>query len=283
MWFLLALIAAIFFGTGQVIVRKGQINLPPIGDNILAALIVVTIIAPLMIIRGLQVDLLLETLPFAILVAFLYITYYYVISKGQLSITATLLAAFPVVTVILSYFILGERPSFPQYLAIFMVLFGVIVLAKSTSGIEISGRKKILSSIFWGGFGAFTQGLADFTTKIGVLQSSANNFTFLMALSYVPAVLIVSVFDRQGRTIFANRFPGLLISIIGVALIELGLVPYNMAFEAGPASLVSTVGASQILVMVILAKVLLHDRLRLLQYLGIFLTVLGIVTLGFFQ
>lgn len=283
MWFILALIAAVFFGTGQVVVRKSQTNLPPLVDNYLAAIIVITIVAPLMILKGIQTDLFLPTLPYALVVAFLYVTFYYVISKGQLSVTATLLAAFPIVTTLLSFIVLSERPTNIQYGAIALVVAGAVILTFSSQRKTNKKRSFLFSGIVWGIFGAVMMGLADFTTKLGTTQSDAATFTFLMALSYIPAVLCLTLFKGQDITLLNRKSPGLLSSFIGVALIELGLIPYNMAFEVGPASLVSTIGACQVLIMVILAVKFLKDKLRPFQYLGIFLTLIGIVFLGFFQ
>ncbi len=283
MWFLLALIAALFFGTGQVVVRKGQTHLPPLIDNFLATIIVNSIVAPLMIFKGVRADLFLSTLPFALIVAFLYVTYYYVISKGQLSITATLLASFPIVTTMLSFLVLNERPTIIQLGAIALVVTGATILTFSSQPNRYKNRVFLISGVIWGIFGAIMMGMADFTSKLGIMQSDASTFTFLMSLSYIPAVLCLVFFRGRELPRLKMRSSGFLSSIIGVALIELGLIPYNMAFEVGPASLVSTIGACQVLIMVILAVKFLKDKLRPFQYLGIFSTLTGIIILGLFR
>lgn len=54
--------------------------------------------------------------------------YYLALNKGQVSVVVPLTATYPVVSVLLGYAILGERPSVSQWIGVVMVIVGVMLL-----------------------------------------------------------------------------------------------------------------------------------------------------------
>lgn len=54
--------------------------------------------------------------------------YYLALNKGQVSLVVPLTATYPVVSVLLGYAILGERPSVAQWIGVVMVIVGVLLL-----------------------------------------------------------------------------------------------------------------------------------------------------------
>ena len=54
--------------------------------------------------------------------------YYLALEKGQASVIVPLTATYPVITVILSYLLLNERPSIFQWIGIALVISGSILL-----------------------------------------------------------------------------------------------------------------------------------------------------------
>lgn len=279
MWFLYALISATLNGIGPVLLRKGKVSLTPLGDNIVALVIVLTIVAPLMLLSGINPSKFATAFPYALAVAFLYATYYYVIDKGKVSLTVTLLSGYPIVTVLLSIFLLKESPSSLQFLAIAVIIAGVLLVSlsdKKDSYIRIRSK----SWIWWGLFGALMIGFAEFITELATLQVDGNTFTFIMNLSYGPAIAVCFLIDKKGRVLPKLRFKDFLLTVIGVAAIELNLIFYNLAYAHGPASLVSPVSAGRVVITALLAALILKEKTTIFQRAGILLVILGIVVIG---
>lgn len=279
MWFFYVLLHSVIFGIGQVVVKKGQSSFTPFGDNVIATLVQVLIIAPLLLIWGVNLNAVPSTLPFSFIVASIYMTYYYVISKGQMSLTATVFSTYPLVTIILSFIFINERLSLFQIFAAIMIIFGTTILALPEKISERALRHPEKWFI-WGISGAVMVGFAQFFTKLGTAQSDGNTFTFLMGLSYIPALLLCAIFDKKGRQLKSFKWKKSMISIIGVAMIETELIPLSLAFATGPASLVSLVSSTNVIFMIILAVKFLKERITKVQYIGIFLAVAGILLIG---
>src|SRR3990167_496827 len=109
-WFILALSATVFWAVGQVLVKRGFEHVSPLWNNIIFYLLSPFIfISAVLWLNGPKINI--PTLPI-FLVMFLatasYMIFYYALSKGKLALTGTVVAGYPVATVVLSYLFLGE-------------------------------------------------------------------------------------------------------------------------------------------------------------------------------
>jgi len=69
-------------------------------------------------------------------------------------------------------------------------------------------------------------------------------------------------------------------AVIGVTLVEMGIVFANLAFAAGSASLVAPVVAFQIVITALLAVKFLHEYLTKSQMWGICMTFIGVILIS---
>lgn len=60
--------------------------------------------------------------------------YYLALEKAQASVIVPLTAVYPVVSVLLSYFVLGERLRLVQWLGVLLVVLGVVLLLTPPAG-----------------------------------------------------------------------------------------------------------------------------------------------------
>jgi uncharacterized membrane protein len=124
-------------------------------------------------------------------------------------------------------------------------------------------------------------GVAEIVTHIATTNISVGTFTFMMSVSYVPAFLLCLFLDKKGRLEISKiRISNSWMTILGVGLVELGLIPYNIAFSLGEAALVSGVSSGRIVITAVLASVFLKERIDRYQVVGIGLVLLGVVFLG---
>lgn len=281
MWFLYALTGALITGVGQVLVKKGQISLTPLVDTILAAFIINLFLAPVLLLFGVvQFNFSVYTLFFAFIAAAMYTSFYYIISKGQVSSMISLINSFPIVTISLAILLLNEWPNPMQWIGIYLIILGIFGISREKNTKKQKGQNK--SWVIWGLMGAAAIGTAEFVTKLATATIDGFTFTFAVYVMYIPFALLMFLVDKKGRK-FGNLtkdIPNLLFTLLGIGCIEAGLIAIALAYQNGPASLVSPIVASQLLVTAALAYFLLKDKLLRVQKLGILFNLIGVIIIG---
>jgi uncharacterized membrane protein len=282
MWFIYALLGAIITGVGQMFVKKGQIKLSPLMDNLLAAIIVNLLLVPFLFFRGINFSAGKDIILYALIAASMYATFYYIISKGNVSIMISLINAYPVVTIALAILFLHELPNAVEWFGIVITLLGVVCVSSGKG--NNSFRRMIYKKntwVGWGLFGALALGIAEFVTKIATLHADGFTFTFFVYIMYIPPLLLFLLLDRKGRKFerLTNK-SSLFFTCVGIFFIESGLIAIALAYQHGLASLVSPVVASNMLITVLLAAYFLKEKIQVIQKIGIFLTLVGVIVIG---
>jgi len=278
MWFIYALLGAAITGVGQVLVKKGQVKLTPLLDNLLATFIVTLILVPLLFIHGIDIEAGRTILIYALIAASMYATFYYIISFGNVSLMVSLINTFPVVTIILAISFLRELPSIYQWIGIILVIMGTISISRDKKKGTIN-RNKLW--ILWGLLGSLAIGIAEFVTKLATLQVDGFTFTFFVYLMYIPPLLIIMILDKKGRKFerLKNKV-SLLYTLLGILFIEVGLIAIALAYQYGLASIVSPVVSIHMLITAVLAAYFLKEKLLTIQRIGILLTLIGVSVIG---
>ena len=279
MWLTYALLGAIITGIGQVLVKRGQVKLTPLLDNLLATLIVTLILVPFLFIRGVDIEAGRSIIIYALIAASMYATFYYVINLGNVSLMVSLINTFPVVTIILAVGILRELPSTYQWFGIILVVLGTIFISREKISKTSINRNRLW--VIWGLLGSLAIGIAEFVTKLGTLRVDGFTFTFFVYLMYIPPLLIFMALDKKGRKFkkLKNRL-SLLYTLIGIFFIEVGLIAIALAYQYGQASLVSPVVSTHMLITALLAAFFLKERLLTIQKIGILVTLIGVSVIG---
>ena len=279
MWFIYAFIGALITGVGQVLVKKGQMRLTPLLDNFLATIIVNLLLVPLLLLWGVDLKVGYEIWVYALIAATMYAFIYYIFNAGEISLMISLINAFPIVTIILAVSILHEWPNSFQWIGIVSVIIGTILISRENDNDKTINTSK--NWVLWGLLGALAIGIAEFVTKLATANVDGFTFTFFVYIMYIPLLLIFLKIDKKGSKfhLLKNK-SSLIFTIIGIFLIELGLIAIALAYQYGLASLVSPVVASQLLVTAILAVIFLKEKLLNIQKVGIFFTLVGVVLIG---
>ena len=279
MWFIYALVGAIVTGIGQVLVKKGQVKLTPLLDNLLATSIVTLILVPFLFIKGVDIEAGRSIIIYALIAASMYATFYYIINLGNVSLMVSLINTFPVVTIILAVGILRELPSIYQWLGIILVVLGTIFISREKISKTSINRNRLW--VLWGLLGSLAIGIAEFVTKLATLKVDGFTFTFFVYLMYLPPLVIFMVLDKNGRKFekLKNK-SSLLYTVIGIFFIEVGLIAIALAYQYGKASLVSPVISTHMLITALLAAFFLKERLLTVQKVGILVTLIGVSVIG---
>lgn len=198
------------------------------------------------------------------------------IGKGEVSLTGTILAAYPLTTIILSGIFLHEQLGIFQKIAILLIILGSVLIAMPKNIKSF----KFADWVYWAIFGAILIGSGDFLAKVGISKSNAYTWLFFLALAGLPCILVNFLIDKKGRVIPEFNWQKFMPTIIGVGMVSLGIVPFNLAFQYGLASLVAPVSSSYVVLTAVLAFFFLKERINKVQLAGIISTSLGIILLG---
>ncbi|MHB8621620.1 MAG: EamA family transporter [Chloroflexota bacterium] len=277
LWFLFAVTTALLWGVGQVLAKRGLEFASPLLNNVLAALFTLVLYVPIALAGGVDLGRLPVALLFGLLSAVGLQAYPYALSKGPVSVTGTIIACSPTVTVLLAAAFLAEKVELWQGVAIGLAIGGSILLASSGRGLSDRWR---LDWLAWGGTAAAVIGAADFFIKVGIERTNVFTFMLAAALAEVPVVLLLFALDHKGRRWPTASVGALLPTLLGVLALVSGGVTLNLAFANGPASLVSPLSASFVAFSALLAVVFLRERLNRLQGLGLGMAALAVIGLG---
>lgn len=276
-WLFWALAAALVWGIGQVVAKKGLSLFTPLGFNFLYLPFDFLISIPLALLLGVDparitlFDLLLTVITLAT-----YVLYSYVISMGELSLTGTIVSAYPLSTMFFSTVLLGEKLTAFQLLFTLMIIGGVVLIGfpEKLRGLKVES---------WFGLAVITAlliGFGDFLAKIVIGRIGVANYFLIYGVSYLPGLMLSFVLDKRGRRLPQIPLKDWLLALLGASMITGGGLFFFTAFSKGPASLVSPVASSYTALTVILALIFLKEKLRKVQALGVAFVVLGIILIG---
>lgn len=143
-----------------------------------------------------------------------------------------------------------------------------------------TGKLVLGDWIWWPICGAVIVGFGDFLAKVAINMSNASTWLFFLSLAYIPCAILNFLLDKKGRQITEFNFQKFLPTLLGVTMISIGIIPFNLAFQYGLASLVGPVSSSYIVLTAVLAFVFLKEKINKIQFLGITSTAIGIILLG---
>jgi uncharacterized membrane protein len=280
MWLFFTLLAAVFWGIGQIIIKKGLSNIPPLFNNVLAAILIPVFMIPYTLYHGVNFDQVWSILPLTALVAVMFLSYYYVIGIGQVAFTSTIIGTAPAVVVLLSLLFLKESPTTTQTLAIPIILIGTTLLALPEKVNNIRTLK--MGGWFWWAAGtAILLGFADFLIKLLINQSDVYTYLFTYCVCLIVVSGISIFFDPKGRTTMpAFNLKQYLPTLIGVTIMEIAFVSFHFALADGLASVVAPVSSIYVAITAILAWIFLKEKIDKIHFVGIALAAVGVVLVG---
>lgn len=280
LWFTLALGAALCWSAGSILVKKGFAHVSPLWNNIINNLLALVLWIPVaLILNRFRLPAPGWGVLAAVLAAsLLYQAFYYCLSQGQLSLTATIIAGYPLFTILWSHLFLAERLAAWQYAGVAMVLAGgIVVLLPRRLQSAARGNP---GWVMWGIAGALCIGTGDFLSKFSVDRVGPYSNLVFLALANLLASGLNWLLDRPNRPPPALWSRSFLPSFLGILVHLVGALLFLVAFGYGPASLVSTVSSIYPAVLAVLAVRFLKERIDWKQGLGIGAIVAGLVLIG---
>lgn len=210
--------------------------------------------------------------------AFATLSLYKGFEVGRLSIVSPIASSCPVVSIILAVLFLGESVTVERLLGIGLVIVGVIVVSMQTAREGISekvNRGTVYAIIYMVLGGLLFFALKPVSNALGVFLP-----VLIMRWVSIP-VLTVTFLVWKAKSLGPRT--GAFWFIFSVALFDtFANIIYVVGITVGTVSIVSTVGGMFSAVTVLLAWIVLKERLLRHQILGFAAIAAGVGVLGLF-
>lgn len=276
-----ALLCALFVAFSQITLRKSYKELAPSVAFLFDAIFGLLIWVPLAIFMGIsQAVSWHEAIFFAVVSAILSeAIVFYALSHGELAVTATVLATYPVYTIVFSRLLNNEILSIQITFFVILAILGSIV-ASLPDKIK-KPELKFNKGVMWPFIAAVCIGLSDTISKGYIDRSDDFSFLFSLGLVQIPVALAYLRIEKQS---LAQSFNGVftklkeykfalfggLFNIIGTGFLWL-------SFSYAPASIASPITGTNGVLTVLLSKFLLKEQISKRKYIGIALAFIGVI------
>lgn len=275
MWLAYTLAAAGLWGVGQVLTKRGLIQITPLWNNLIAYGWVIITMIPWAVNGGVSWERLPAIFPWTLLTATAYSIYFYVVSRGEIALTGTINSMYPLATVILAKLFLGETTSGLHNLGIVATLAGAVLIAWPKDV-----KVKLESWVWWGTAGAIMAGSGDFLTKLIIGRSDVYTFTLSHELAFIPVMAALVLVDKKGRSVPRLALRSWWPTLAGVGMMQIGVLSFFIALSLGKASLVAPVSSIYQAITVVLAMLWLKEKVSRRQLVGIALAIGGVLLLA---
>lgn len=280
LWLLLAFGTMMAYGIGQVFQKVGTTGGGPATMVLLTALVYGSIWGAWYVLFGDEFDVTAYSVSIALAGGILGIAatvlFFEALSRGNVSVVGTLIAAYPCVTIVAAFLLLDERLSALRYVGVGLIILGIVVLSASRPGsLQSVSRLGVMLAI--ASFLAF--GLSGVTLKEAVRVVGNDNAMGFYSLVYL-VVGIPYWAARRGvhpeRSLTRMPRKALAVGTVGLVFGAVGGILLIWALVDGPASVVITISGAYPVLTISAALVFLKERIVGQQALGLLLVVAGL-------
>lgn len=209
-----------------------------------------------------------------------FLVYYYLLAEEDVSNVIGVIYLYPILVALLSFIFLGERFPWITYAGIGLVLVGGVLLSSNAASLKRGFIVWLMVLM------VVLVALHEFFIKVATNELPALN-GLAVGLVSIGVTLLAGLLHKPTRLGVGTEFKNLKWAVCGEGLAMGGLAAIYLAMAGLPATIVSTIGATQPLILLFLEKgihasgIPLCSDVRLLtKLIPISLMVLGIVLMG---
>lgn len=276
-----ALFCAVFIAFSQLSLRKSYQELPPSVAFFFDAIFGLLIWVPLAIFMGISGNVSWgEAFLFAFISAILSeAIVFYALSHGELAVTATVLATYPVYTVIFSRIFNNEILSLPVTFFVVLAILGSII-ASTPEKIK-KDELKLSKKVAWPFIAAVCIGLSDTISKGYINRSSDFSFLFSLGFIQIPVAIVYLRIEKQSiiKSVqgVINKLSNYKYALLGGLFNIIGTGFLWLSFSFAPASIASPITGGNGALTVLFSRFILKEKIPAKKYLGIVLAFVGII------
>lgn len=272
-------------GLGNIFLKKSSQNVPPTYPFLLLSLFSFFLWGAVGLWFGVDFTQVFLGLGVGLICSvFGQLIYIYVISRGELSITATILSGFSLFTILFSIAFNNEKIQPLMGIFISLAIVGTIIVTLPHQGKFNKNDLYRLDGILWALFGAIAIGASDTLTKWYINKTSVGSFLFYTA--FIQVIVSYCYFALKKENIHdfirvfkqMNTFKYLIIGSFCLCVSTLFLF---LAFGASLASIVSPIAASYPVLTTVFALFLLNEKISLKNSIGLIFLFIAVIGIGF--
>ena len=278
---ILALLCAVFVALSQISLRRSYKELQPSIAFFFDAIFGLLIWVPLAVMMGINYGVSLEeTLIYTIISAILSeAIVFFALSKGELAVTATVLATYPVYTIFFSRIINHEELTAGLLFFVGLAVVGSIwaSLPDKVKRSDLRLRKEIV----WPFVAAICIGLSDTISKGYINKSGDFSFLFMLGFVQIPVALAYLRIERESAVKAIKgtikKFTNYKYALLGGFFNVIGTGFLWLSFSFAPASIASPITGTSGALTVLLSHYVLRDRISPRKRVAIIVTFVGVL------
>ena len=198
------------------------------------------------------------------------VAFYAALSSGTMGVVAPI-ASFGVVVPVFLGVLRGESPDAATWVGILVAVTGIVLASGPELTGRVSARPVVLAGVAALGFGLALYGL-DSGGRVSVVHT-----LWGMRVVTVVIFLVAGLLLRTLGGVAARDLP--VLTVIGLADLSANAL-FAVASSRGLVSVASVLGSLYPVVTVLLARVVLHERLMRVQQVGVVLSLVGVVLIA---
>ncbi len=196
---------------------------------------------------------------------------------GNISIIATIGNTWGVVTAVLGFVIIGQKINNFQILDICLIIIGTVLISLNLKDILKLNPKKLHMGLKYAFIAAFTYGLYFFLLSLLVKSLGWFDAAFLVIIPTILFLLLYGTLTSKKLNVKSNYL--LFLALIGVLGI-VGILSYNLGVTYNYTDIVAPISSASPLITIVLASLLLKEKLTNNQKVGVAFVLAGLVLLS---
>jgi len=217
--------------------------------------------------------------------ALCYLTFYYAIDAGELSVASALYGSCPIWTALFAVSFLGETLSGRQWAAIIAVVAGIMMLAYECARLnsQDAAQKSVSRGKWWmivfiAVSSAAITGIADSVTKLVAMnQSPATHLIY-----YWSGQIVIGLIMKTGLERSKFRLHGIFDKYLlsGMFIMNLGAICFVTSMTTNQVSVVEAFTSSYIAIPAIISWLFLGERFTKIKALSLLVIAVGVTVLA---
>ena len=199
---------------------------------------------------------------------------------GQLSIISPIASSYPALTTVLAVMLLNEQMSETRFAAILAILVGIVLVSVQRRDPKTLDRKRLAVGVGYAIVAFLALGFTFFALKFVVGELGA--FLPVLLVRLMSAIILTGVVVLTPKARPRGTFPRYFVLIVVIGIVDtLGNITYNLGILGGAVSVVSTISGLFSAVTVLLAFVVLKERLVVHQTVGLLAILVGVSIIAY--
>lgn len=204
-----------------------------------------------------------------------WLCYYRALALGDVSQVVPIDKLSTFLTMIFAFIIFHEEVTFLKIICIFIMFYGTYLMQKREKGISVDNRRWLIYAIGSAIFASLTSILA----KIGISQVDSQTVTAIRTVVVMIMAWLVVIVTRSYQPITSLHKKQVGAIVFSALATGLSWLCYFAALKEGPASIVVPIDKLSIVVSILFASLVLHERQNIKTIIGLICIVVSTLLL----